>query len=39
MIDDIWKVEHYDSVESVWGDPQVKAMVASMAAAAAASGQ
>jgi len=41
VIDDsVWQVEHYDSVESIWGHPELKAMVASMAAAAAAaSGQ
>jgi hypothetical protein len=37
--DNVWQIEHYDSVESVWGHPQLKAMVASMAAAAARSGQ
>jgi 3,4-dihydroxy-9,10-secoandrosta-1,3,5(10)-triene-9,17-dione 4,5-dioxygenase len=37
--DTVWQTEHYDSVESIWGHPQLKAMVASMAAAAARSGQ
>jgi hypothetical protein len=37
MIDDsVWQTEHYDSVESIWGHPQLKAMVQGMAAAAAA---
>jgi hypothetical protein len=40
MIDDsVWQVEHYDSVESVWGHPELKAMVASMAGAVAGVGQ
>jgi hypothetical protein len=30
-----WQTERYESVESIWGHPQLKAMVASMAAAAA----
>jgi hypothetical protein len=36
--DSVWQVEHYDSVESIWGHPQLKKMVANMAAAAASSG-
>ena len=40
VIDDsVWQVEHYDTVESIWGHPELKAMVANMAAAAAGSGQ
>jgi len=35
----VWQVEHYDSVESIWGHPELKSMVASMAAAAAGSGR
>ena len=25
--DSVWQVEHYDSVESIWGHPQLKKMV------------
>jgi hypothetical protein len=33
-IDDrVWQVEHYASVESVWGHPELRGIVASMAAA------
>jgi 2,3-dihydroxybiphenyl 1,2-dioxygenase len=37
--DSVWQVEHYDSVESIWGHPQLKQMVANMAAVAAGSGK
>jgi 2,3-dihydroxybiphenyl 1,2-dioxygenase len=37
MIDDsVWQIEHYNSVESIWGHPQLRDMVTNMAAAAAA---
>lgn len=34
IIDDsVWQLDHYDSVDSTWGHPQVKEMVAIMTAA------
>jgi hypothetical protein len=30
--DSVWRVEHYDSADSVWGHPQLRGMVASTAA-------